>query len=298
MKKILIIIFSFSLSYSLIAQSEKITVGITYFTYPSYKEKNYVEQVNELVANEFVKAARFTIVDRTKLQNIKAEQELQKTEEFLDSKVIEQGRTLGAKYLVTGQLISVATSSSYSVESKKYIYSASVLTSIKLIDVETSQVLQAETFGRGQSSAPVEGGFFRQMMAGSCDVAGYGSSTDEALRNAMSNLACGLKNWVKRVFPVMVSVVEVQETHKKKGARKILIAGGTGIGLAVRKEVSIIEFVKTNVDGKELIRKKEIGKAEVIRVEDENFAICEISEGGVEIQERIDKGITLKAFVK
>ena len=127
---------------------------------------------------------------------------------------------------------------------------------------------------------------------------GHGSSTDEALRNAMSNLACGLKNWVKRVFPVMVSVVEIQETHKKKGARKILIAGGTGIGLAVRKELTIIEFVKTNVDGKELIRKKEIGKVEVIKVEDENFAICEVNEGGVEIQDRIDKGITLKAFVK
>ena len=298
MKKILIIIYLIFLSFSMMAQSEKITVGITYFTYPSYKEKNFVEQVNEIVANEFVKAGRFTIVDRTKLQSIKAEQELQKSEEFLDSKVIEQGRTLGAKYIVTGQLVSVATSSSYSVEAKKYVYSASVLTSIKLIDVETSQVLQAETFGRGQSSAPVEGGFFRQMMAGSCDVAGYGSSTDEALRNAMSNLACGLKNWINRVFPVMVSVVEVQETHKKKGARQILIAGGTGIGLVVRKELAIIEFVKTVVDGKELIRKKEIGKAKVMKVEDENFSICEIEEGGVEIQERIDKGVTLKAFVK
>lgn len=298
MKKLLLFICSLFLNFSMMAQGEKITVGITYFTYPSYKEKNFVEQVNEIVANEFVKAGRFTIVDRTKLQSIKAEQELQKSEEFLDSKVIEQGRTLGAKYIVTGQLVSVATSSSYSVEAKKYVYSASVLTSIKLIDVETSQVLQAETFGRGQSSAPVEGGFFRQMMAGSCDVAGYGSSTDEALRNAMSNLACGLKNWVNRVFPIMVSVVEVQETHKKKGARQILIAGGTGIGLVVRKELAIIEFVKTVVDGKELIRKKEIGKAKVTKVEDENFSICEIEEGGVEIQERIDKGVTLKAFVK
>ena len=298
MKKLLLFICPLFLSFSMMAQGEKITVGITYFTYPSYKEKNFVEQVNEIVANEFVKAGRFTMVDRTKLQSIKAEQELQKSEEFLDSKVIEQGRTLGAKYIVTGQLVSVATSSSYSVEAKKYVYSASVLTSIKLIDVETSQVLQAETFGRGQSSAPVEGGFFRQMMAGSCDVAGYGSSTDEALRNAMSNLACGLKNWVNRVFPIMVSVVEVQETHKKKGARQILIAGGTGIGLVVRKELAIIEFVKTVVDGKELIRKKEIGKAKVTKVEDENFSICEIEEGGIEIQERIDKGVTLKAFVK
>lgn len=280
------------------AQKEKITVGITYFSYPSYKERNYVEQVNEIIANEFVKAGRFTVVDRTKLQTIKAEQELQKTEDFLDSKVIEQGRTLGAKYIITGQLVSIATSSAYSVELKKYVYTASVLTSIKLIDVETSQVLQAETFGRGQSNAPVEGGFFRQMMAGSCDVGGTGNSTDEALRYAMSNLACGVKNWIKRVFPVMVTVVEIQETHKKKGAKKILIAGGTDIGLAVRKEVAIIEFVKTNVDGKELIRKKEIGRAEVIKVEDENFAICEILDGGLDIQDRIEKGITLKAFVK
>ena len=29
-----------------------------------------------------------------------------------------------------------------------------------------------------------------------------------------------------------------------------------------------------------------------------NKAICEIEEGGIEIQERIDKGVTLKAFVK
>jgi curli biogenesis system outer membrane secretion channel CsgG len=298
MKKILLSISILFVSLSLLAQTEKITLGITYFTYPSYKEKNYVEQVNELVANEFVKVGRFTIVDRTKLQTIKAEKELQKTEDFIDSKVIEQGRTLGAKYIVTGQLINVATSSAYSVEYKKYIYNASVLVSIKLIDVETSQVLQAETFGRGQSSAPVEGGFFKQLMAGSCDVGGSGNSTDEALRSAMSNLACGIKNWVKRVFPVMVPVVEIQEANKKKGAKKILIAGGTGIGLTVKKELTIVEFIKVNVDGKELTRKKEIGKVEVIKVEDENFSICVVSEGGIEIQDRIDKGITLKAILK
>lgn len=298
MNKIILFSILFLSTFSLVAQNEKITIGITYFTYPSYRERNYVEQINEIVANEFVKAGRFTVVDRTKLQAIKAEQELQKTEDFLDSKVIEQGKTLGAKYIVTGQLVSVATTSAYSVEFKKYQYSASILVSVKLIDVETSEVLQAETFGRGSSNASVEGGFFKQLMNSSCDVAGNGNSTDEALRNAMSNLSCGLKNWIKRVFPTMVSVVEVQETHKKKGAVKILIAGGSGIGLSTRKELSIIEFLKVVVDGNELIRKKEIGKVEVIKVEDENFAICEVKEGGVEIKDRIDKGIVLKAFVK
>lgn len=298
MNKIILFTLLFLSTFSLIAQNEKITVGITYFTYSTHKEKNYVEQINEIVANEFVKAGRFTVVDRTKLQVIKAEQELQKTEDFLDSKVIEQGKTLGAKYIVTGQLASVATTSSYSVELKKYQYTSSVLLSVKLIDVENSEVVQAETFGRGTSNASVEGGFFKQLMNTSCDVAGIGYSTEEALHNAMTNLSCGLKNWIKRVFPVMVSVVEVQETHKKKGAAKILIAGGSSIGLSSRKELSIVEFLKVVVDGKELIRKKEVGKVEVIKVEDENFAICEVKEGGIEIKERIDKGVVLKALVK
>src|SRR6185437_4781589 len=56
--------------------------------------------VQEMVTKQFVKSGRFDIVDRSKFQKVISELNVQKSEEFLNSKIVDQGKLLGAQYLV------------------------------------------------------------------------------------------------------------------------------------------------------------------------------------------------------
>jgi TolB-like protein len=280
------------------AQTDRTVIGISPFTYASYIESKYVGEVTEVVSNEFVKANRFSIVDRTKLNVVTDERELQKSEAFIDSKVIAQGRSIGARYIVTGHLASIGTSNAFSAERRQYIYTAKVILSIKIIDVETGEVVHGETFGKGTSGGTPTGGYFSQLFSASCDQPGYGGSTDQAVKDAIANISCGVSRWIRRVFPVMVSIVEVQETHKRRGAETVLLAAGKGYGLNKGKKLKVIELTNVSVDGKALIRQKEIGTLEVTKVEDDNFSICSVEDGGVEIGEKVGKNSSLKVVIQ
>ncbi|WP_266368990.1 CsgG/HfaB family protein [Tellurirhabdus rosea] len=274
---------------------ERDVIGISPFSYASYIEAKYVGEITEAVSNEFVKAKRFTIVDRTKLAAVTSERELQKSEEFIDSRVIAQGKSIGARYIVTGHLASIGTSNYFSAELKRYIYSAKIAFSLKIIDVETGEVVHAETFGKGTAAGSTGGGFF---SATRCDQPGSGSSTEQAIRDAIANIGCAVDRWIKVAFPVMVSIVEVQEMHKRKGAQTVLLAAGKMYGLSRYKKLKVIELVKVTVDGKELTRQKEVGILSVQKVEDDNFSICDVIDGGETIAEKLGQKTPLKVVIQ
>jgi len=280
------------------AQTERPPIGISPFTYASYIESKYIGEVTEVVSNEFVKANRFSIVDRTKLSTVTDERELQKREEFIDSKVIAQGRSIGARYIVTGHLASIGTSNGFSTERRQYIYVAKVIVSLKIIDVETGEVIHGETFGKGTSGGTPTGGYFSQLFSASCDQPGSGASTDQAVKDAVANIGCGVSRWIRRVFPVMVSIVEVQQTHKRRGAETVLLAAGKAYGLTKGKRLKVVELTNVVVDGRTLVRQKEIGTLEVSKVEDDNFSICSVEDGGEAIAGKVGKDTTLKVVIQ
>jgi curli biogenesis system outer membrane secretion channel CsgG len=78
------------------AQQEKTGVGIMSFTYvTSSASFQDVNSIQETVINAFVKTKRFNIVDRSKMDALQKEKDLQKSEDFIDGSVIQQGVSLG-----------------------------------------------------------------------------------------------------------------------------------------------------------------------------------------------------------
>ena len=106
---ILTAILLVSLNFVSSAQ-EKTGVGILSFTYvqgaASFQDVNSIQ---ETVINAFVETRRFNIVDRSKMDALKKEKDLQKSEDFIDGNVIQQGVSLGANFLVSGHVISAQT---------------------------------------------------------------------------------------------------------------------------------------------------------------------------------------------
>src|ERR1035437_4695767 len=92
MKKIITTV-ALSLTMSSAFAQEKITIGILPINAEGENDKEAVAITEEVTA-AFMKTKRFIVVDRTKMESIKQEKDMQKTEDFAGSSSVEQGKSL------------------------------------------------------------------------------------------------------------------------------------------------------------------------------------------------------------
>ena len=261
---------------------EKTGVGIMSFSFVQGAASSQdVNSIQETVINAFVKTKRFNIVDRSKMDALKKEKELQKSEDFIDGSVIQQGISLGANYLISGHVISAQAERMETVPDSKtgavtVSYKAKLSIQLKVIDVATGQVVTSETI------EPKGGSTFGGMM-------GYGPSTPQAaITKAIKDIEEKVDDFVNKNFPANFPIVEIQEKDSKGNAIKIMIAGGSAFNLQKGQKLKVVEVSTIEVNGKKLERKKDIGELKITKVEDENFSTCSVSSGGIEINARFE----------
>lgn len=275
--------------------AQKSILGIMPFNVPADSWENTdvrsrAQAVEDLVATYFQKSNHFTLVERSKMDAIKAERELQKGEDFIESKAIEISAALGAQYVLTGN-VSVANieenttthgatynNTGYHGASTGTVYHASIIFSIKVLDVSNGQVVVTENF-KG------EGGKLLGSLSG-----------EKAFQKAMEDIEPQLTKFINKNFPVQIPIVEIQQKGKMGEAKTVLISGGSSFGLKKGDKLKIVEIQMIEVEGKQVPRKKEIGQMKITKVEDENFSIADITAGGKEVAEKMAAGIKLKVF--
>lgn len=284
-KKIIITaLIAFSINSN--SQTDKTSVGILPFSYVSSSASyENVISIQEAVTNSFVKTKRFMIVDRSKMDALKKEKELQKGEDFMDGSVIDQGKSLGAQFLISGHVVSAQAQEMRADDGNGNVeitYKAKLVISLKVIDIETGQVTNSETI------EPKAGSSLLGMI-------GMGASSPQvAIDKSMNSIQDKIDAFVKNNFPVVFSIAEIQEKDSKGAATKILIAGGSDFGLTKGTKLKIIEVVDVNVAGKKIKRKKDIGEIKILKVEDENFSICEVRSGGADVSSKFDANAILQ----
>jgi TolB-like protein len=281
-----LLIISLNLCYG----QEKTSVGVLPFTYVQGSATfENVNSIQETVINAFVKTKRFNIVDRTKMDALKNEKELQKTDDFIDGNVVEQGKNLGATFLVSGHVISAESEQMRSDDGKGNVtisYKAKLAISLKVIDVSTGQVITSETIE--PKSGSTLGGMF-----------GLGaSSASDAITKSIKKIEEKIDDFVGRNFPIYFSIAEIQERDSKGAATLVLLAGGSGFGLQKGDKLKVVELTEMEVNGKKLTRKKEIGELKITVVEDENFSICSVNTGGELINSKFEAKAKLQVTPK
>lgn len=283
-KTILLILAMFFGATSFAIAQEKVCVGIMKFTHSieNSNDKIAASMAAETVTAAFVKTKRFTIVDRAKMEALNEEKELQKTEAFIDGKVIETSKGLGAQYLISGNVNSAAITENITPEGVRY-YSCIATIVLKVIDVSTSQVVASETISKGSGAA---------LFSMPSD------NPQDALNKAIKGMEAGIDKFVKLNFPVIFAIAEIQEVSKKGEAKTILIAGGAAFGLKKGDKLKVVELSELEVNGKKLERKKEIGELKIKQVEDDNFSICTVSSGGTDINNKFVAKAKLQIITK
>ncbi len=285
---LLILFFSFT---NLFSQSEKTSVGILPFTSNSNSVNyQYVNSIQEEVTTSFVSTKRFNIVDRSKMDALKKEKELQKSEDFIDGSVVQQGKNLGAEFLISGHVNSASAEEFTYKDSNGKLqsggYKAKLSISLKIIDVATGQVTISETI------EPKGGSMFAQLTIG-------GESTaDAAINKAIKDIHDKIDEFVAKNFPVTFLIAEIQEKDSKGNAINVLVVGGSGFGLKKGDQLKVVEITEVEINGKKINRKKEIGTLKISKVEDENFSICSVKSGGLEINSKFESKAKLQVITK
>lgn len=295
MKKLLLL-FAFILvsTISLKAQEDKKTIAIAAFS-GAYDE-SIIKSIEEVVTSSFAKTKRFTLVGRSQMNAINNERELQKTEAFIDSKYIAQTKSLGAQLLASGNVNSVTTSrEAYTDKNGQTTmsYNSEVTLDLKVLDVETGQVVASDVIVSKANKGLLDMKGWGSLLTGSSP-----SNETEAFGVALKRLEEEIDDFVTKNFPATFGIVEIQEVSGSGEARTVLISGGSSFGIKKGMKLKVIELVEMEVGGKKINRKKQIGEVKVTKVEDENFSICDVIQGGIDINSKFNAKAKLQIITK
>lgn len=276
----LLLAFIFASYYTMQAQEDKFTVGILPFDCsikPDNKgliegigsKQELQQMVYSMLSATFQKTKLFTIVERVRNSAIMSEQEIQKQADFVGGVTqLDATGFIGAKYLVTGNLATIArTQGSFGGDTKIQIgYD------IKILDITTGEVVAAEYFEEDNVSQTANAAFHNAIYA----------TQEKVMRFLYLN------------FKPEIRILEIEE--KSATEAKTLVLNGGVNGLTKGSLVKIIEEVSYQQADKTLVRKKEIGQAKIINVETDGFATAQVSKNGAEILKKFQAGTKLKAL--
>lgn len=232
--------------------------------------------IQDAVSDVFLSTKRFTLVEREKMALIKTEKQTQQSEDYIDGQTVEQSKSMGASYIVTGNVTEASFEEKQSqvplggmsIPNRK----AKISFGLKVIDVSTGEIMASEKF--------------------SDDAKGK-----NAFEEALEKIKPSIEKFIKDNFKVSASIASIEEKNSTNEATKVLISGGSGIGLKNRTLLKVVEITTLIVDGKKIPRKKEIAQIEVEKVEDENFSICKVLTGGSAIATKFEASANLKCEI-
>lgn len=241
-------------------------------------------QIEAFVYEAFVKERRFTVLERAQLEALEVERFLQ---ESMGSAEQVQLKDLGARWLVIGE-VNQATAEGMPLESGGEAYTAVVSFGLRILDVETGRVAYSEQFSSSSGSMT---DVFKNLFDDKTSRGG-------ALRAALKDLEKPLARFIDLAFPIYAQIVSVERTGRGGAAKEVLIAKGPADGITPKTKLIAFERSTMTVDGKELVRERELANLEVVRSEGEHLSVCKVGKGGELISARINAGQVLHAKVK
>jgi TolB-like protein len=268
-RRMLSVFISIAVSTAAFGQS-KTVIGIAPFKSGASQNSNNVVSVQETVADVFSRNKRLTLVEKDKMTQVKADS-LQTTD-AVDPQLLEQAKATGAQYVITGNVARAAVEikqTNIPVIGVTTANVAEISFTMSVIDVARAEVIATSTFiGNGRGKI--------------------------AFEDALKDLKPQIERFIKDNFKVTVSIAEIEEKNSNGGAAKVLIVAGSLLGVKELDEFRVYELTELTVDGKKMTRKKTLGKIAVAKVEDENFSVCTVQEGGIEIAKKVEEGAKIK----
>jgi hypothetical protein len=254
-------IVAFSSSF---AQNKNL-VGVAPFK--SAGKTEYVTAVQDAVYDATLKVRGFSLMEKDKLEQIKTG--VGKADP--DAAVITQAKSLGAQYIVTGNILKAG------IETKPSNFPLGITnTNIAelLFDISIVDVTSGEEVATTRLTGTGKGKY----------------AFDEALKET----TLGIDKFIRDNLKSPVSIAQIEEKNSSGDAIRVLLVAGSLTGVKEGDEFRVYEITDLVIDGKKMHRKKTLGKIAVAKVEDENFSVCLVKEGGGDIARKVESSAKIK----
>lgn len=274
----------------LFAQTQKKTIAVGNSSNPANLPPGDVAMYEGTALTGFRQTNLCITLERAEWEKILKERGIQKTEEFLDGKIAQQGVSLGADYLLILSLQSLEASDK---KQKDFVtgamnrkVDATLILGANVISVETGQVKHNKTIT------------LKKNDSWNSDNAMYNASKEDVLNSFkesfVKDCAWEFSLFAFEVFPPEIVVVRVEETGKKgKTASKVLCKTSAKLPDGIKLDVFTEKIVDLG-DGDTDVQKIKIGQMKVGKVDSEKSVICEVKDGGEEILNLVNNNTKLK----
>ena len=243
------------------------------------------QSLTEVVTSVFVQSGRFHVLDRTAMEQVHAERELQKTADFIDSKIVAQGKNLGAQFIVTGNISNAFVRENRTQlkdGSSSVSYPAQALISLKVVSVETGEVKAATDFKEEYAQGDLITNLITLNPMKALKSLESGNSPEESLAGIVKDVTPKIRAFLLQQFTVGITIIKLEEVDGKE-AEKVLISAGTNMGVKKGDKFNVVMDEILEVNGKKMVRKSKLGVLKVTSVDGEEISLCKVKDGGKEI---------------
>ena len=129
MHKTITLVLLFSAQILLAQTTTKTSIWVAPLESDNPSAMTFSKEARSEIVESFVKFGSFSVVDREANQLVKEELELQKSEAFMDGKVVEQGKAIGAEFIAKGY---------YYAKESKFV--------LKIVDVSTGNTVETDEY--------------------------------------------------------------------------------------------------------------------------------------------------------
>lgn len=255
-------------AYSQQSVDARPVVGVAEFY--CQEDSPYTGLVTEKVVEMLTNTRRFRVVDRTSIDKIHSELELQKSEAFLDSKNrVEQDIAVAAEKMITGHIVKIPVYRMKNPDGSVRGFKASVGFEMKVVDVATGLSSEATSF-QGKAS--------KECM-----------SPEAAVNMAMQSIQNEIGDWFRTNFPITCSVSRILDN------KTVLVNAGSEQGVKPGNTLKV-EAVEM-LDGHPY--HKVLGEIKIKTVAGPNFSECEVSKKTMEqIKSYFDNAVKINCELK
>lgn len=258
-------------SYAQSNVEDKEKVYIDYFSHPKSISNTMAEALRSKVIEGIHEMNRVILIDVASDEALKKEA-LRRQEESAMGDVTarsEEMKTLGAKYLIQGQITSMTAAKNKTDDGKIY-YKGSVSYTLKVVNPSDGTLKGTQTFTH-------------EGLTG-----GRGDTEEEAIISTLDYVKISMDDFVDEYFKMEGSIVQVEEVKKGK-AKTVYIDLGKTKG--VLKSQKFLVYAEIEIAGE--VSRKEIGQLNVKEVLSAGRSLCNVTKGGEEIFQKSQEGVKL-----
>jgi curli biogenesis system outer membrane secretion channel CsgG len=247
---------------------------------------NLGEAAADELVTQLLKDGRFTVVERTQLEAVLAEQRLGASGAVNASTAAQIGKVLGVQFILTGSITQFSVERT-SVGVRAFggiagtVSNAETKLDVRLVSTDTAEILLA---AEGQGNKRMGGGSFRGTGGERTFDQG---AAQEALRPAIEQVVARIGEQSSRLQAAMPAAPTGQVVGLKDRVVYINRGQAAGVKVGQRFQVSrVIDEIK-DADGRVLDRV--VGQVAVLEVTQvlSQSAVCRIVEGEVRVNDAI-----------